>query len=322
MIAIVSTGDDVHYKCVAEELRRMGHESCLIEIPKLGNDGRFTMATGGARYQKWQVPGQAAVDLDAVECIWYRRYSPAVLTPAPSAAADVEWAIREWRDTVHAAFAASGARFISDPTAQDRAELKPYQLRVAASVGLRIPDTLLTNDADDARAFVRRHAGRVIHKVVKTPRDRFVGTKSWSASDEESLNWLYLTPTFFQERIEAPHELRITVVGRQVFAAQFEVAPDITDARAELHMPYEEHRLPRTVEDRLLALMDRLNLQYGTIDMKRRANGEYVFLEINPQGQYLFVEIKTGMPITRAMAELLAATPRPRAHERSTVEAV
>jgi D-alanine-D-alanine ligase-like ATP-grasp enzyme len=53
-------------------------------------------------------------------------------------------------------------------------------------------------------------------------------------------------------------------------------------------------------------LMDALNLQYGTIDMRLREDGEYVFLEINPQGQFLYVEIKTGMPIARTMAELLA----------------
>lgn len=59
----------------------------------------------------------------------------------------------------------------------------------------------------------------------------------------------------------------------------------------------------------LLKLMDELGLQYGTIDLKRCESGEYVFLEINPQGQFLYVEIKAGMPITRTMAELLAHDP-------------
>jgi len=306
MIAVISTANDLHYQSVAAELRRMGEESFLVEIPKLGNQARFTMATGGERYQKWSIPGHDTLDLEQVRCVWYRRFFPPVLTPTLSSKADTEWALREWRDATTAAFSASPARFVSAPWAQELAGMKAYQLRVAQSLGLRVPDTLMTNDADAARAFIQRHAGCVVHKVVKTPRDRWVATKKWHPSDEAELKWLYLAPTFFQEQIVAPYELRITIVGRQIFAAAFAVGCDVTDARSLLDVPYEEHRLPQETEALLLRFMDALGLQYGTIDMKLCGNGEYVFLEINPQGQFLYVEIKTGMPITLAMAELLA----------------
>ncbi len=310
MIAVVATANDVHYKCVSEALRRMGRESFLVEIPKLGNEARFTMATGSERYGNWSAPGHGPIDLERVSCIWYRRIYPPVLMPAPSSKTDTDWALREWREATTGAFAASGARFVSDPWSQELAGMKPYQLRVAQDAGLRVPDTIMTNDADAARAFIDRHEGRVVHKVVKTPRDRFVGTKRWHTGDEAALKWLHLTPTFFQEQIEAPYELRITIVGRRIFAAEFEVEAGITDARSLLDVPFEQHRLPPETEALLLRLMDELGLQYGTIDMKRFANGEYVFLEINPQGQFLYVEIKTGMPITQAMAELLAHDPK------------
>lgn len=306
MIAIVSTATDVHYRCVAEELRRMGKESVLVDLPKLGNEARFTMATGGERHQTWSAPGHGPIDLEQVSCVWYRRVFPPVLTPALSSKADADWALREWREATTGAFEASGARLVSAPTAQERAALKPYQLRVAQRLGLRIPDTLMTNDAEAARAFVRKHDGRVIHKVVKSPRDRFAGTKTWNPADEAELQWLYLTPTFFQEKIVAPWELRITIVGRRVFAAEFPVAAGVSDARRLLDAPFTPHQLPRETEALLLKLMDELGLQYSTIDMKRYDDGEYVFLELNPQGQFLYVEIKSGMPITRAMAEFLA----------------
>jgi len=75
--------------------------------------------------------------------------------------------------------------------------------------------------------------------------------------------------------------------------------------RGLLDVPYKPHS-PQEVESLLLRLMDELNVQYGTIDMKLREDGEYVFLELNPQGQFLYSEIKTGLPITRAMAAFLA----------------
>lgn len=306
MIAIVSTAKDVHYRCVAEELRRMGKESFLVEIPKLGNEARFTMATGGELYQSWSVPGHGSVDLERVSSVWYRRIFSPVLKPALASKDDADWALREWREATTGAFQANGARFLNNPWAQELAAMKPYQLRVAQRLGLRIPDTIMTNDAEAARAFVRKHEGRVIHKVVKSPRARFMGTKKWEPSDEAELKWLHLTPTLFQEQIVAPYELRITIVGRKIFAAEFPVASGVTDARVLLDVPYKPHRLPEEIETLLLKLMGQLGLQYSTIDMKLRDDGEYVFLELNPQGQFLYVEIKTGMPITRTMAEFLA----------------
>jgi hypothetical protein len=287
MIAIVSTPTDVHYLCVAEELRRMGKEPFLVEIPKLGNEARFTMATGGDRHQTWSVPGHDPVDLERVRSVWYRRVFPPVLMPALSSKADADWALREWREATTGAFQACGARFLSNPWAQELAAMKPYQLRVAHRLGLRVPDTLMTNDADAARAFVAKHQGRVVHKVVKSPRARFVGTKKWHPSDEAEL----------------------TIVGRRIFAAEFPVGTDVSDARHLLDVPFTPHQLPREIEALLLKLMDELGLEYSTIDMKLHENGEYVFLELNPQGQFLYVEIKTGMPITVAMAEFLADAP-------------
>jgi glutathione synthase/RimK-type ligase-like ATP-grasp enzyme len=267
------------------------------------------MATGGGNYQHWSVPGHGPVDLERVSCVWYRRIFSPVLKPAPSSTADADWALREWREATAAAFEANGARFLSAPAAQELASMKPYQLRVAHRLGLRVPDTIMTNDAEAARAFVHKHAGRVVHKVVKSPRDRFVGTRSWDSSAEAALESLHLTPTLFQEKIVAPYELRITVVGRRVFAAEFAVGTGITDARRLLDAPYKPHSLPQEVETLLLRLMDELGVQYGTIDMKLREDGEYVFLELNPQGQFLYVEIKTGLPLTRAVAEYLAEAP-------------
>ena len=309
MIAIVSTPTDVHYLCVAEELRRMGKEPFLVEIPKLGNEARFTMATGGDRHQTWSVPGHDPVDLERVRSVWYRRIFSPVLMPALSNKADADWALREWREATTGAFQACGARFLSNPWAQELAAMKPYQLRVAHRLGLRVPDTIMTNDPDAARAFVAKHQGRVVHKVVKSPRSRFMGTKKWHASDEAELKWLHLTPTLFQERIVAPYELRITIVGRRIFAAEFPVGTDVSDARHLLDVPFTPHQLPRETEALLFQLMDELGLEYSTIDMKLHENGEYVFLELNPQGQFLDVEIKTGMPITVAMAEFLADAP-------------
>ena len=68
----------------------------------------------------------------------------------------------------------------------------------------------------------------------------------------------------------------------------------------------ETFELPSDVVERLQLLMDRLGLVYGAIDMRLTPDGRYVFLEINPAGQWLFIEQRTGQPMTAAFARLLA----------------
>jgi glutathione synthase/RimK-type ligase-like ATP-grasp enzyme len=74
---------------------------------------------------------------------------------------------------------------------------------------------------------------------------------------------------------------------------------------------YAPHDLPRDVERRCVALVGRLGLTYGAIDMIVTPDGRYVFLEINPSGLYQWIEVATGLPITDAICDLLIAASRP-----------
>ena len=116
-------------------------------------------------------------------------------------------------------------------------------------------------------------------------------------------------------------DLRVTVVGSSLFAAAihsqetwyaFDFRIDMKAARVE---PFD---LPDGVRHGLTRLMQSLGLHYGAIDMRQTPEGDVVFLEINPAGQWLFVEDRTGQPITRSMAELSrAVTPTISGRKRS-----
>jgi glutathione synthase/RimK-type ligase-like ATP-grasp enzyme len=219
--------------------------------------------------------------------------------------ADQQYFQREWTEMISGVFASlDHAWFVNDPDRQNTA-VKPLQLRLAEQLGLRIPDTLITNDPIAAAAFIDRHERRVVHKTLTAPRHRFLPTKAWSESDRDVLDQLVLAPTIFQEMVTDCRELRITVVGAQVFAAEFRPAVGLIDGRLDVGTPYCPHTLPHELSRRLLALVRQLGLVFSTIDMKLTDEGEYVFLELNPMGQYLYIEILAGLPLTAAMAELL-----------------
>jgi glutathione synthase/RimK-type ligase-like ATP-grasp enzyme len=114
----------------------------------------------------------------------------------------------------------------------------------------------------------------------------------------------------FQEYIPAGVDLRVTIVGSQVFcgAIHSQAGGYKADFRMEMDTSrIEPSSLPENVERCLLGLMKRLGLVYGAVDLRRTPSGEHVFLEVNTAGQWLFVEQATGQPIAQALAEALVA---------------
>ena len=101
--------------------------------------------------------------------------------------------------------------------------------------------------------------------------------------------------------------MRVTVVGDKLFAARMKIDPDLDDTRLALDTQYEAMELPKDVSEKVFVFMRSLGLVFGCIDLRIDAKGNYVFFEINPQGQFLYIEIWTGQPISQAVAQLLAS---------------
>jgi glutathione synthase/RimK-type ligase-like ATP-grasp enzyme len=143
---------------------------------------------------------------------------------------------------------------------------------------------------------------------MTAPPHQFLDTRAWDADAARHLDDLALCPTIFQERIFGPADVRVTVVGRELFAACIETARGRAgiDSRLDPDAPCAAYELPRNVQRAILRLMDELGLVIGTVDLKLANDGEHVFLEINPQGQFLYIEILSGLPISNALAEFLA----------------
>lgn len=203
-------------------------------------------------------------------------------------------------------------------------EEKCCQLFLAAKVGLDIPSTLFTARPSLAREFHETLGESIIYKpfrtyahVIETAADQPIRTSILYTSrvDPEDLVESaddIPTPGIFQPYIEKAFELRVVIVGRRLFACaihsqQSEVSRDDWRRYDLENTPYEPHELPADIAAKLRALMDELDLVYGCIDMIVTPDGKYVFLEINPNGQFDWVAQRTGLPIYEALADLLIA---------------
>jgi glutathione synthase/RimK-type ligase-like ATP-grasp enzyme len=214
------------------------------------------------------------------------------------------------------------AKWINDPSFDLIAQRKAYQLKVAQQVGLRIPATLMTNDPDEARKFVDARGYRdVVYKSFSSTEEEWRETRLLKEDELSLLDHVQHAPVIFQHYVEARYDLRITAVGDRLFPAAihsqqtgYKVDCRIDIAAAKI----EPVDLPEEVNVKLLALKQRLGLTYGAIDMRLTPSGDYIFFEINPAGQFMYIEAATGQPIACAMATELneldknSRQPRPR----------
>jgi glutathione synthase/RimK-type ligase-like ATP-grasp enzyme len=167
----------------------------------------------------------------------------------------------------------------------------------------------VTNDPAEARGFVEELGHeRVVYKTFLATEQHWRETRVLRAEEVELLDRVRLAPVIFQELVPDATDVRVTVVGERLFATEITrpAGGYELDYRMDLETAsFEPAELPKETQDGIHALMRRLGLVYGAVDLLRTPDGEHVFLEINPAGEWRFVEERTGQRITEAMAELL-----------------
>lgn len=333
MILVISYPEDPHAARVIGLLEEGQHEVLLLTLSDLPARATLTIdyADPAAPALEYRLDGRP-IDLGTIGSVWWRR--PQV--PDPSSVTDHDarmFTANEWNEALNGLWQLIGAPWMNPPHRDEVAGRKAHQLRVAAEVGLRVPRTLVTSDPDRARAFIEAEGvGRTIFKTFSATHAIWRETRLVRQGELESLDAVRLAPVIFQEFIPAEADLRVTVVGDRIFPAAIDARG--TDYEVDFRMSLGQAQtsvaeLPQDVADRLHALMRRLGLVYGAIDMRRTPDGEHVFLEVNTAGEFLFVEERTEQPISRAIADWLAepaipgglrsAAPRPSAVARIPV---
>jgi glutathione synthase/RimK-type ligase-like ATP-grasp enzyme len=189
---------------------------------------------------------------------------------------------------------------------------KPYQALLLRRAGLRVPPTLVTNDAEAARAFVSAH-GAVIYKSLSGIRSI---VRRLEPADLSRLDLLRHGPAQFQAYVPGDN-VRVHTVGDRVFAVRVHSeAVDYRYAHRDgLDMEMERSSLPRTIQDACVAVARDLDLPLAGIDLKQTPDGEWYCFEVNPCPGFLYYERHSGLPISAALADLLHEASRGKTKE-------
>ncbi len=192
------------------------------------------------------------------------------------------------------------------------------QLQIARKIGLDTPRTLTTNNPLAVKQFAQECHQGIITKMLSSfaiydeqGREKVVFTNPISSEDLENLDGLRFCPMTFQEKIPKALELRTTIVGKRVLTAAVD-SQALDKARYDwrkqgiaLLDAWEAYTLPEDVKEKLLKLMAEFRLNYGAIDIILTPDNRYVFLEVNPVGEFFWLERHPQLPISKAIAEVL-----------------
>ena len=312
MILVISSERDSHAMTVLAGLSRVGARATLLDLSNFPERMQLSInyRDGNAPDHRIRDGGNPELALADCGVVWWRRPQPFQIHPEITNAAYRNFALSESQEAFAGLWLALDAFWINQPIRDQTAAHKVYQLRIAQDAGLETPTTLVTNSPEDARAFVETQgADRTIYKAFSATAQHWRETRLLKSDEFKLLDNVKFAPLIFQEYVPAQVDLRVTMIGENVFAAA--ISSQETSYAVDFRMDMdagsvEAFDLPREVVERLRAVMDRLGLVYGAIDMRLTPEGRYVFLEINPAGQWLFVEHRTGQPMTEAFVRLLA----------------
>ena len=243
------------------------------------------------------------LELDRVGCVYYRRPS---MFEFPSDLAERKWAAAEARIGFGGVLSAL-PYWLNHPADIARAEYKPVQLATARAVGLSVPETLITNDPSEAARFAADR--EVIYKPLTAARlstSQIIYATAVTADDCDGS--IQHTAHLFQQRIHKQHEIRATYVDGVIHAARLDATSEAAGAdwRADYNnIIYTPTTLAGEIAEAINRLMHALRLRFGALDLIVCPDGRTWFLEVNPNGQWAWIEDATGLPITASIADAL-----------------
>ena len=322
-ILIISFSEDLHARAVAWAIRKKGHvceEMFCADFPTLTD---ITLQVSDSPSAGGPVVRQATGELNVADSpfdtIWLRRRQSAWL-PSSMHEGDREAATRQCNRALYELITAldgEGVFWVNDYRLEEISEQKLYQLRKAQLAGLQVPETLVSNNPDQIRAFIENCQDGTAHKLLEHV--------AWSLGDRERVFACYtspvtlddlprhetlrLCPAIFQPMLKKEFEVRVACFGEHLAAVRIDSQADErarNDWRAgQWYIDMKPYTLPVEVAQGIHRFLRSTGLVYAALDFIVTPKGEHVFLESNPQGQFLWMEDRAGLPLLDVSADFL-----------------
>jgi hypothetical protein len=258
--------------------------------------------------------GERELRTTDINAVWWRRpLAPQLPDGLPPS--EALWATGEAQAAIEGFWRSVDAHWVNPPLANAVADNKPEQLRRAANLGFDVPASIVSNDVAAVQTFAAEHV-RVICKTLRdsvVPQGESHGifyTQLLGADDVAAISDFGPEPYLFQKLVPKSHDLRVTVIGDDVFVCRIESQHD-ESSRTDWRLgdidklPHVTDELPAELASRCVQLVRSYGLRFAAIDLARRTDDGYTFFELNPNGQWAWIEQLTGLPLSAALADEL-----------------
>jgi glutathione synthase/RimK-type ligase-like ATP-grasp enzyme len=317
MLLFLDQKDDMHADWVEAECDRRGVPYLRFCTETFPIETRLSVAISGGEAGGWIRTGAGETPIEKITGVWYRRPGEITIDPALDEAY-TRFAQMEAEETLRGLYRVLwDRRWISPPHHLAAANHKIYQLRLARTLGFQTVPTLVTNDPAEALAFFTACGGEMIYKPLRQVAISYTDGNAYGIYTtlitkqnlEQHLDGIRYIPCLFQQLIPKHYELRINVIGDRVWTTAIytqEAEETKLDWRPFTEtVRHEPILLPPALEAKCLELNRRLGLRMSNIDMIVTPGGEYIFLEVNPNGQWAWIEDMVGFPLATALVDEL-----------------
>jgi glutathione synthase/RimK-type ligase-like ATP-grasp enzyme len=205
-------------------------------------------------------------------------------------------------------------KWINPMFATHIAERKLFQLFQANKFGIETPSSLLTNNSITADKFLKSHKKSIIKPIsngLQVLENKFYSIYTSDIHKDFFSNYdntnLFETPVLLQERIENENDIRVVIINEKVFAVEItkDDKSEVDWRKPEIEKSYKQIKLPDDLSDKLVKLNKSFNLIYSAIDLIKKPNGKFVFLEINPVGEWVWLESELNLNISETIIKEL-----------------
>jgi hypothetical protein len=306
--------DDTHVHRLVAEFDQLGHPWAIFDPGDFPEKVHVSASiSNDARQSSLLLADGSRIVLEEFTSVWYRR--PTRILPRDDLPGMEQTFIqREANAGIWGWLRGLQTFWVNHPDAVRAAGHKPEQLQRAVALKLNIPRSLVTNEPEALERFYEECHGNVIYKLMGYPwytdKDELpISTYTSLVSREmlEEAHRVTATAHLFQEFVVKKCDVRVTIIGEEVFATEIHPLSEETriDFRADYgKLSHAPHTLPDHLRERLLALTRSYHL-YAGIDLLLTPEGRYIYLELNALGQFGWLEGRTGVPLYHRLATLL-----------------
>jgi ATP-grasp ribosomal peptide maturase len=303
-VLILTSEEDVTADMVVARLHEAG--TPVMRLNPADLPGKAVLS---AEYAHGDFAGHLSVNghvlsMGGLRSIWMRRPGE----PAAHAAHPSPWLTAETRQALMGMLYSAPARWMNHPRNADQARLKPWQLRVAHLSGFAVPPTVFTTSPRLAREFAEEHRDVVVKSASGPPPDEpGVALPTTLIGPDTDFSAVGAGPALLQRYVPKRADIRLTCVGVRLFAARKAAEPGQVDGRyGDTEHAWEPVTVPERIAGRVDEYVHLAGLAYAAFDFAEDEDGVWWFLECNQGGQFGFVELETGQPISAAVAHWLA----------------